>query len=193
MPSTARNEVRQPAPRPTGPRRPLPLGALAEQQRSNADVRSAATNANRPPVRKRESRPRPLSSINRDSPVKHLPRQDTETGQETVHPSREEFLYAVKGGSLRSPPAPSAAGGRKRPSSPAPEDPGARRPSTRRSRHLERLPPPRARSGPALRTSRRPAASRATRSRLRLSPGTAARTRRPTSASARTGYCCSPG
>ena len=33
---------------------------------------------------------------------------------------REDFLYAVKGGSLRSPPPP-AAGGRKRPSSPAPQ------------------------------------------------------------------------
>jgi hypothetical protein len=31
---------------------------------------------------------------------------------------REDFLYDFKGGSLRSPPAPPAAGGRKRPSSP---------------------------------------------------------------------------
>jgi hypothetical protein len=43
----------------------------------------------------------------------------SETGQAPWHPVGDEFLYVFKGGSLRSPPAP-AAGGRKRPSSPAP-------------------------------------------------------------------------
>jgi hypothetical protein len=69
---------------------------------------------------------------------------------------RDDFLYDIKGGGLRPPPAP-ATGGRKRPSSPAPR--------TRRAARRPRTVPPRT-PGPLAERLPRPAHQRALSPRL---------------------------
>ena len=98
---------------------PFPDGRTVEQPNTARYRCSMTDNATNPnpglPAAKSATRPAITAALNhhRGTGVKHQPGQDTPGAA-----GREHILYEIKGGSLRSPPAP-AAGGRKRPSSPA--------------------------------------------------------------------------
>ena len=121
-----------PRPRPRSPRAPSSTAITALYRCSTTDN---ATNANPGLPRRPQRTEEPITA----SGVKHVLglscQACPETGQAAAALRREDLLYDIKGGSLRSPPAP-AAGGRKRPSSPAParQGVGPRRRSARHAR-----------------------------------------------------------